>query len=456
MKVLTNQEFQFIKWMQDNRTSPTLSFKEFLEEHFFNSKMGNSIIVQPADKFCIYFLTINEYENTTLRNKKVAALTDLVSFLAYLNKQGFITFYTREINESRKLYFLGTIFRNPRVTRDRIILDNNGLNSADPESICDEQGNRLYRGIKLMNANFDLIYKNLLDDFCISKSISQLHNVTPTKKLKKNSSKQAGSILNFILTGLTFLMCVFLIASTKDNFDTLFFRLSSISLAQTKQSNIANAIKEPDIGYGIDISKWSGDLLNEGSLPNDLNFIIVKATQGLSYIDPMFAKNWQKVPELNLTRGAYHFYVAGVDPIKQAKHFWKQISDLKINDIAPIVDIESDSLKPSERLIDSVNIQVELLIFLDQLEKLSQRKPIVYSSLSFANKHITHKSFSNYALWIADYTDRPTPRLPNAWINSDYTIWQKSNSYSIGSKKIDFDVYKNFSQLTDHFYSKPN
>ena len=449
MRTFSDQELQFIKWMQDNRTNPALSFKEFLETHFFNRKNGNSIIIQPAEKFCIYFLSNKDYENTVVRNKKIADLTNLVSFLAYLNRCGFITFYTREIIESRKLYFLGKIFRNPRIAENKIILDDSGLNSTDPESICDAQGNRLYRGIKISNANFDFIYRNLLDEFCISESISQLKVVRTTKKSnKKKPRKRVGYYINSILTGFTFLMCLFLIANTKSNFYKLSFALSSISISDTKEDDVLAKTKGFDIGYGIDISKWNGDLLNAESLPKELDFIITKSTEGLSHIDREFKKNWQTILDLNLTRGAYHFYVVGDDPIKQAVHFWRQISQLKATDIAPIVDIESTSIKSTKTTIDDISLQVELLTFLAELERLSQRKPIVYSSLSFANQYITHKSFSKYPLWIADYSGRETPRMPEAWSNSDYTIWQKSNSYSIGSKKVDFDVYRNFSALT--------
>ena len=59
---------------------------------------------------------------------------------------------------------------------------------------------------------------------------------------------------------------------------------------------------------GIDISHYQGDagLTNLASLPN-IQFVIVKATEGLTYVDPWCDKYVQQAIKLDLPWGFYHF-----------------------------------------------------------------------------------------------------------------------------------------------------
>lgn len=88
--------------------------------------------------------------------------------------------------------------------------------------------------------------------------------------------------------------------------------------------------------YGIDVSHYQGDLLSELSKKNRLRFIITKATNGDSEVDPMFYKNWQLVEQSDRIRGAYHFYLSKDNPQQQARHFVNTVGKWHANDIPPL------------------------------------------------------------------------------------------------------------------------
>jgi len=189
--------------------------------------------------------------------------------------------------------------------------------------------------------------------------------------------------------------------------------------------------------YGIDVSHYQGNVVDLMSSRDSLHFIICKATEGSSYVDPDFHSNWKVIKSKGFIRGAYHFYKFDTDPVTQANHFAKQISDIDFSDIAPVVDVEEGSLSSS---IDAQKMHTDLQTFLTTIEASLKRKPIIYSNTSFANQYLTNSTFGEYRLWLADYT-KGNPDVPNAWKESGYLIWQKSSNYHERSVTTDFDLY---------------
>lgn len=201
--------------------------------------------------------------------------------------------------------------------------------------------------------------------------------------------------------------------------------------------------------YGIDISVDQGDLLSSVTLPDSITFVICKATEGETYTDPEFSNNISLVKKQNRISGAYHFYHTADNPIVQADFFWNTIKN-NPPDIAPILDIECLSfcegasqcntngcLTPS-----SDSLQADLLAFLQELQKNSNRIPMIYASADFITSYMQNPKFASYPLWIADY-ENTTPAIPAPWTQAD--VWQKSGSFLLSGSQteIDMDVYLN-------------
>ena len=89
--------------------------------------------------------------------------------------------------------------------------------------------------------------------------------------------------------------------------------------------------------YGIDISQYQGDQIEFLNKTKDsLSFVICKATEGITYIDPRFAQNWDLIKQKGFIRGSYHFYRSNDDPQSQAANYTRVISDLQKTDLPPM------------------------------------------------------------------------------------------------------------------------
>ena len=143
---------------------------------------------------------------------------------------------------------------------------------------------------------------------------------------------------------------------------------------------------------GIDISHFQGneiDYLNKKG--SQLDFVICKATEGLTYTDPDFVTNWKMIQQQGFVRGAYHFYHCADDPIQQANFFLATVGTFLTTDLPPIVDFEENSI---DKTCDKTTIQKNLLQFLTILEQKTGKKPILYTDVNTGNSQINDPSFS--------------------------------------------------------------
>jgi|TARA_B110000908_G_scaffold156525_1_gene195773 lysozyme len=207
------------------------------------------------------------------------------------------------------------------------------------------------------------------------------------------------------------------------------------------QSYIRPVIKENLIPfvYGIDISHHQNNEIDFISKTLDsLSFVICKATEGVTYTDPLFLKNWKTIKARGFIRGAYHFYHSNDDPIAQATHFMNTITNLENTDIPPIIDFEGGGIDTSQSVEE---IQSALKIFLNEVQKKSKRTPIIYTDLNTGNKYLNSSYFSDYPLWIANYNGKKSPDLPDAWKKRGWFIWQRTSTYKLDSQNNDFDIF---------------
>ncbi len=177
---------------------------------------------------------------------------------------------------------------------------------------------------------------------------------------------------------------------------------------------------------GIDVSHHQEDI-DWAKTAQAVHFVFLKATEGVTYTDPNFREYWKKAGETDLLRGAYHYYRPNSDAKKQAEHFAHTVG--KDSELPPVLDLEERvGLPGTAKLLEDVKL------FLDTVEQLCERKPIIYTSPNFWNMHMKDAAWANtYDLWIANYTTRPEPSVPTPW--GRWLFWQytdKGNGYSVG------------------------
>lgn len=187
--------------------------------------------------------------------------------------------------------------------------------------------------------------------------------------------------------------------------------------------------------HGIDVSRYQSSIAwgeVRRMQVNDirLGFAFIKATEGLSLVDPYFKRNWRKAKEAGLVRGAYHFFYPHKTGKGQAQHFFETVS-LESGDLPPVLDIERGWNLPAEK------IQKEVRAWLDAMEQAYGVKPIIYTYVTFYEKYLKGK-FDDYPLWIAHYYQPDNPRISRTW-----DFWQHSEQGRVNGivSKVDFNVF---------------
>jgi lysozyme len=184
------------------------------------------------------------------------------------------------------------------------------------------------------------------------------------------------------------------------------------------------ALKESvsDTIYGIDVSHFNGVIDWKMVATQKIEFAYAKATQGSGFTDPKFSINWKEIKDASMKRGAYHFYIPTDDPKKQAQYFIQTVGELDENDLPPMLDLEEVDMGA----VDKETFQDNILIWLSIIEDHYKMKPIMYTYTSYANTYLANEKFSSYKLWIAEYTDAPSPIIPTIWDKQSWYIWQYS------------------------------
>ena len=145
---------------------------------------------------------------------------------------------------------------------------------------------------------------------------------------------------------------------------------------------------------GIDISKWQSGI-NLSAVNAD--FVIVKATEGIGYVDKSCDGFFQKALSLGKKLGFYHFArpTANNDPIREADFFYENCKGY-FGKAIPILDWEAENKQ---------NVAYAKA-WLDRVYQRSGVKPVIYMSESVANAY-NWSSVANadYGLWVAKYRD---------------------------------------------------
>lgn len=184
---------------------------------------------------------------------------------------------------------------------------------------------------------------------------------------------------------------------------------------------------------GIDVSHYQGSVNWDQVAKAGVVFAFAKATGGNSFVDPHFANNWYGMREANLYRGAYHFFLADDDPIEQAKHYANTLGKLRSNDLPPMLDVEQDDNT------DIKTLQERALVWLQEVEKSTGRRPILYTDNGFADTILTDSRFSSYPLWIADYAEK-VGAVPSPWEMQSWQFWQYEDTGTIAGIEGDVDL----------------
>lgn len=186
--------------------------------------------------------------------------------------------------------------------------------------------------------------------------------------------------------------------------------------------------------HGIDVSRYQGKIdwekvaaMQERDVRVD--FVFIKASEGMLLVDPYFQRNWKKSAEAGLLRGAYHYFKPQKAGLWQANLFLQAVS-FESGDLLPVVDIEETGGQSKAQL------RKNLQVFLTRVEKKLGVKPIIYTGYQFYLDNLSGE-FDKYPVWVAHYY-RAKPKAAVKW-----KFWQHSDKARINGIKhpVDMNVF---------------
>jgi lysozyme len=207
-------------------------------------------------------------------------------------------------------------------------------------------------------------------------------------------------------------------------------------VADTKEEtpqHFRTLIPEGYASVGIDVSHHQGtidweELFEEKGFDTLIDFVYCKATEGADHVDTQWERNREVLNEMGVLNGAYHYFSTKNAPRPQAAHFLKHWDEREI-DLPPVLDVEEEGFSDEDLI-------AKMKIWLTEVEHVSGRRPIIYTSLNFYETKFRNK-FPGYKFWIAAYS-----REPQYMSDQDVIHWQFSESGRLPGigNKVDLNV----------------
>lgn len=191
---------------------------------------------------------------------------------------------------------------------------------------------------------------------------------------------------------------------------------------------------------GIDISNHQRGL---DLSKIDCDFVIIKATEGKSYVDPSCDTFFQKALSLGKKLGIYHFANNSDNTAQQEADWFINNTRGYIGKAIPVLDWEDD-------VTDNVPWALE---WLQRVEQAYGCKPLIYMSESVVNRYDwSPVANANYGIWVAKYRDNlpdynydmsKAGNMPSIKYWSTMALWQWTSTGRLNgwNGNLDCDVF---------------
>ena len=191
---------------------------------------------------------------------------------------------------------------------------------------------------------------------------------------------------------------------------------------------------------GVDVSEYQGEVDWDKIKEQNIDFAFIKATEGSKGKDDSFDKNYEKLKNMDMLLGLYHFFSFESLGEEQADNYIKVVGNIKNDEslILPIIDIEYYSYYKKAKP-DKEWATKELQKMLEKLEKTYRVKPIIYTTMEFYKEYI-ESEFLEYDIWIRNILTKPKLE------NRDWKFWQytgrgRLEGYNGEEEFIDLNVF---------------
>ena len=197
---------------------------------------------------------------------------------------------------------------------------------------------------------------------------------------------------------------------------------------------------------GPDVSMWQGCEIDWRRVRTARRFAFAKATEGITFDDPCFARNWARMRAAGLLRGAYHFArpepPIASDARREANHYVEVVraaGGFRRMALPPVLDLEA-STGLSQR-----GLRLWIHAWVARVKARTRRRVVViYTGPSFWGSRVGAWAPRGTLLWAASWgSTRPRVSgfaLPAWWQYTDGRVGPTPHS-SPGLGAADHSVF---------------
>ncbi|KNG82730.1 N,O-diacetylmuramidase [Aspergillus nomiae NRRL 13137] len=193
---------------------------------------------------------------------------------------------------------------------------------------------------------------------------------------------------------------------------------------------------------GFDISNHQATVDFKAAYNDGARFVMIKATEGMTFKDPLFSSHYQGATEAGLIRGGYHFATPDSSSgAAQAQEFLKNGGGWSKDGITlpGMLDIEYNPYEGGTCYgLSAANMVAWIKDFVDTYQKATGVYPMIYSTADWWKTCTGNAGGFGQTcpLVLAAYSSSAPSTIPGDW--PTYTIWQNSDSYKHGG---DSDIF---------------
>ncbi|KAI4263964.1 MAG: hypothetical protein L6R42_000907 [Xanthoria sp. 1 TBL-2021] len=220
------------------------------------------------------------------------------------------------------------------------------------------------------------------------------------------------------------------------------FAIAAVCQAAALALPVDNLEKRETV-KGFDISHYQATVNYQGAYNSGARFVIIKATEGTTYIDPKFSQHYNGATAAGLIRGGYHFARPGSSSgAAQATYFvahgggWSGDG----RTLPGMLDMEYGTASQGGTChgLSKTSMVNWITDFVNTYHGKTSRWPMIYTTNDW---WVTCTGNSNAfntksPLVLARYSTAGPGTIPGGW--PFQTIWQNSDSYTYGG---DSDIF---------------
>ncbi len=181
---------------------------------------------------------------------------------------------------------------------------------------------------------------------------------------------------------------------------------------------------------GVDISAHNGIVDFDSLASAGIDFVYLKASEGISFRDQAFARNYKRARAAGIAVGAYHYFRFDCDGALQCVNFLKATEGLNM-DLPPAIDVEEWGNAPDAT---TAIVRERLRSFVTLLGSQGHRA-LIYTNKQGHARFVRGVGWSGPEpeIWICSFTTPP-------FGHEHWRLWQHSHIGSLPGVKGPVDL----------------